>query len=255
MDSYSVDNATKRPIAQICNSLFVAVIVLSLSSCSTLPKVQNKQAIPHDNKHIETEILSPSTNITNELNVGEPQKLVETPINELSHTEKLNYQEAIFALKNQHTKKALIIFEELQATQPWFIGAWLNGANVYIELGLWPEALHTLQQAQAINPKIASIYTLQAYCYRQLGQFNDAEAAYKNAISLKSDFALAYYNYGILLDLYLQKPMLALVHYEYFQALQDTPDKQVQRWIKELKRRIKSTPKNHLKWKEKLEEI
>ena len=247
MDSYSIDKATNRPIAQICNSIFVAVIVLSLSSCSTLPKAQNKPAITHDNKHIETEFMSPSTNTTNEPSGDEPQKLSGTPINELTHTEKLNYQEAISALKNQDTKKALIIFEELQTTQPWFIGSWLNGANVYIEQGLWPEALHTLHQAQAINPEIASIYTLQAYCYRQLGQFNDAEAAYKNAIALKPDFALAYYNYGILLDLYLQKPTLALVHYEHFQALQGTPDKQVQRWIKELKRRIKSPPKKHLK--------
>ena len=166
----------------------------------------------------------------------------QTKQNKLSHRDVLSYQDAILALNNQDTKKALIIFEALQTTQPWFIGAWINAGKALVGLGHWTEALKALEHAEKIHPEMPAIYTLQAYCHRQLGDFLKAQSAYKKALSIQPNYALAHYNYGIMLDLYLQKPTQALLHYERYQTLQKMPDRQVQGWIKEIKRRTKDIP-------------
>ena len=72
---------------------------------------------------------------------------------------------------------------------------------------------------------------------RKQGKFEEAESAYLKAVTVSPDYALAHYNLGVLNDLYLRRLDTALVHYERYQALSGE-DKQVTRWIADLKRRI-----------------
>jgi tetratricopeptide (TPR) repeat protein len=216
--------------------LFI-VFSLSLFGCSTQPSSNPISAV---------ETLDPSPVRTIEAEPKQTPSALENTSAVIQNTpsarEVSNYQEAVLALNNQDTHKALIIFEELQTTQPWFIGAWINGGKALVDQGHWEEALKALKQAENIHPELPAVYTLQAYCHRQTGDFHKAQSAYEKALSFQPDYALAHYNYGILLDLYLQKPAQALLHYERYQTLQNKPDKQVQDWIKELKRRVKDVP-------------
>ena len=52
------------------------------------------------------------------------------------------------------------------------------------------------------------------------------------------DYALASYNRGVLNELYLQRPQVALASYEAFQSRQANPDPQVGHWIDDLRRRL-----------------
>lgn len=73
---------------------------------------------------------------------------------------------------------------------------------------------------------------------RRQGKFQEALAAYRQALMLQPDYALAHLNLAILLDLYLAQPEEALSHYRRFQELSPTPDEQVAAWITELERRL-----------------
>ena len=73
---------------------------------------------------------------------------------------------------------------------------------------------------------------------RQRGEFAEAEAAYRRAIDSDPAYALAHYNLGVLLDLYLRREAEALEQYEAYQALVPAPDEEVGRWVVDLRRRL-----------------
>jgi len=72
---------------------------------------------------------------------------------------------------------------------------------------------------------------------REDGKFEAAEAAYRRALETDPDHALAHYNLGVLLDIYLRRTAEALEHYEAYQASLAQPDETVGRWIIDLRRR------------------
>jgi tetratricopeptide (TPR) repeat protein len=72
---------------------------------------------------------------------------------------------------------------------------------------------------------------------RRNGNFLEAEAAYLKAVTVSPDYALAHYNLGVLNELYLQRLEAALQHFETYQSLVGE-DKQVEKWIADLKRRV-----------------
>ena len=74
---------------------------------------------------------------------------------------------------------------------------------------------------------------------RRRGDFLGAEAAYQRAIGADADYALAYYNLGVLNELYLQSLDEALQYFKKYQQLSDK-DGQVDLWVVDLQRRIDS---------------
>ncbi len=73
--------------------------------------------------------------------------------------------------------------------------------------------------------------------YRHKGQFAKAREAYESALALDPAYADAHLNLGVLLDLYLAEPTLALVHYERYLALAPGGDAAVGKWVADLKTR------------------
>jgi tetratricopeptide (TPR) repeat protein len=73
---------------------------------------------------------------------------------------------------------------------------------------------------------------------RQLGKFADAEQAYRHALELDPNAGRTHRNFGVLLDLYLQKPAEALREYQSSLELLGGEDKQISAWIAELKQRL-----------------
>ena len=102
-------------------------------------------------------------------------------------------------------------------------------------------AENSLTDALIIDPEHAAALNQLGMLLRRQGKFQEAEAAYLKAVTASPDYALAHYNLGVLNDLYLRQLEDALLHYERYLELVDEEDKQVTRWIADLKRRITAT--------------
>jgi Flp pilus assembly protein TadD len=74
--------------------------------------------------------------------------------------------------------------------------------------------------------------------YRQLGKFAEAEQSYRRSLELDANDARAHRNFGVLLDLYVQKPAEALSEYERSLALAGGEDKVMSAWIAEIRQRL-----------------
>ena len=78
---------------------------------------------------------------------------------------------------------------------------------------------------------------------RQQGRFADAEQSYLRAIAADPGYRLAYFNLGVLHDLYNGRPDLALEFYQRY--LEHEPDQEsrklVEMWVADLTRRMGNT--------------
>ena len=133
---------------------------------------------------------------------------------------------------------AQIELEQLVHDNPTYPGPAINLAIVYLHLKRNDDARTALDQVLAIAPDNPQANNELGMLLRQEGKFDDAEQAYRRALAADSSYALAHYNLGILLDVYLRKPEEALEHYEAYQSSLAEPDKTVAGWIIDLRRRI-----------------
>ncbi|MEE8109359.1 MAG: tetratricopeptide repeat protein, partial [Gammaproteobacteria bacterium] len=95
-----------------------------------------------------------------------------------------------------------------------------------------------LNRALELDPRSAVAYNHLGILLRRDGRFEKADQAYAKAIRFDPEYSLAYLNYGVLADLYLQQPERALAYFRRYQELQGEEDQQVRRWIIELERRV-----------------
>ena len=128
-------------------------------------------------------------------------------------------------------------FEEFVLLYPDYPGAWVNLAILRAGNNDDEGAREALDAALALNPSHAPALNQLGMLLRRNGNFLEAEAAYMKAVTVSPDYALAHYNLGVLNELYLQRLEAALQHFEAYQSLVGE-DKQVERWINDLQRRI-----------------
>ena len=153
------------------------------------------------------------------------------------------YQVALAEMKSGNLDGALSIFKTLSAQYPLLSGPVVNQGIILRKQGKLKEAKKVLQDA--LFKKYQNPYLLSELgaINRDLGKFKQAKQAYLSAIRIESAYANAHYNLGVLADLYLHDPELALKEFKAYQALQVKPNKKVKGWIKELSRRIKRMKK------------
>lgn len=148
-----------------------------------------------------------------------------------------NYDRALIEMKKGNLDSALAQFRQLASQYPALAGPIVNQAIILRKKGQ-PEAAHKLLQDNLLshgrNPYLLN--ELGAIS-RQLGQFKKAQASYESAIRIDPNYAKAHYNLGVLADLYLHDPALALQSFNRYQTLIPEPDKKVDGWIKDLERR------------------
>lgn len=165
------------------------------------------------------------------------------PENSASRTEiaaeemPLNYGVALELMKNSDYATAILALRRFINEQPEYAGPYINLGIAYRHTGDTRAALNSFHKALELNPSSAPTYHQLAILYREQGDFKAALQAYKKALALNPDYALAHHNIGILYDLYLQQPKLALQHYQRFLELSDMDNKNVRRWVVDLKRR------------------
>lgn len=144
---------------------------------------------------------------------------------------------AIGLIKGNNYRQAEANFEEIVKVRPDIAEAYFNLGLVKFKLKKYADAIDSLTFGLKIKPQDTGAINLLALCQRSLGKFIDAEAAYKRALALDPINETAHFNIGVLYELYLFKPELALEHYREYQKLQRTADTKVAGWVAALERK------------------
>ena len=150
-----------------------------------------------------------------------------------------DYDTALDAIRAGNKGKAKSLLTTLAQAYPELSGPYTNLGLLYFHEGNMKEAETAFTQAIKVNPRSAVSYNHLGIIYRGKGDFNKSRSYYVKALKADPNYAYAHLNYGILLDLYLGEWNEALKHYERFQTLNKEEDKEVNKWIVDLKRRIK----------------
>ena len=145
-------------------------------------------------------------------------------------------------LLRQHNQPAVTLEDALGGKEfvllyPDFPGAHVNLAIISATNEDDTATRASLDAALAVDPNHPAALNQLGMLLRRNGKFLEAEAAYLKAVTVSPEYALAHYNLGVLNELYLQRLAPALQHFEAYQALVGE-DKQVERWITDLKRRV-----------------
>lgn len=127
----------------------------------------------------------------------------------------------------------------LADSHPELVAPQLNLAILYVDSGREAEAERLLMSLVEASPGVPEAWNQLGVLRRRAGRFEAADAAYRAALEADPEYAPAYRNRGVLLDLYLDRPEEAVQHYRRFVAL--TGDEEVGRWVAELDLRIERT--------------
>lgn len=147
------------------------------------------------------------------------------------------YEQAVSAMASGDFLEAQLRLQEFLLQYPDYPGAHVNLAIIYASNEDDKAVENSLTDALIIDPGYPPALNQLGMLLRRQGKFSEAENAYLRATTADPDYALAYYNLGVLNELYLQRLDIALQHFERYQAL-NGEDKQVEKWIADLKRRI-----------------
>ena len=147
------------------------------------------------------------------------------------------YEQAVASMASGDTIDAELRLQEFLLQYPDYPGAHVNLAIIFAGRGDDAAAEGSLTDALIIDPEYAPALNQLGMMLRRQGKFSEAESAYLKAITASPDYALAHYNLGVLYDMYIQRLDAALQHYERYQEIVGE-DKEVTRWIADLKRRI-----------------
>jgi Flp pilus assembly protein TadD len=134
--------------------------------------------------------------------------------------------------------------ENFSAEHPGFAGPLLNLGLIRSRAGDEAGARVLFERAARVCSRCGPVWNELGVLHARHGRFTEAEAAYQRAIEVEPALAAAYYNLGIVYDLYLPRPDLALQNYEqYLQLAGNAGDGQdVEKWVADLRRRVNATP-------------
>jgi tetratricopeptide (TPR) repeat protein len=151
---------------------------------------------------------------------------------------KATYDRAIWSAKTGRNAEATALFVDLTRDYPDMTLAYTNLGLLYLKAGKLAEAEQALHQAVTLESANAVAFNHLGVALREQGKFQQALQAYQSALQIRPDYATAHLNLGILYDLYLQQLPQALQQYETYQELTGNSDKQVTKWIIDLKQRL-----------------
>ncbi len=129
-------------------------------------------------------------------------------------------------------------FLALSQARPEWTGPLANLGLIAQAEGDRAQAETYFKQVLGLDPMHPHANNALGVLARKQGQFAEAEAYYRQALAQHPEFKPALRNLAILLELYQGRLAEALELVERYQALQETPDPQVEDWVFDLKSRI-----------------
>lgn len=148
-----------------------------------------------------------------------------------------DYARAVELARRGSTTEAELEFGQLSAAYPDLAGPQINIGLLRRRAGDLVGSEAALRLATERNPLSAVAWSELGLTLRMRGQFEQAAAAYERAIAVDPAYAPAHRNLGVLLDLYLDRPVPALAALERYRELAGE-DKTVNGWIAELRQRV-----------------
>ncbi len=148
-----------------------------------------------------------------------------------------DFARAIQLMKNGKDDEAELEFQQIATVYPNYPGALVNLGILYRKHGDLAKSDQSLHAAVQRDANDAEGWSELGVTLRQEGKFHDAADAYQHAIGANPNFAPAYRNLAIVLDLYLGDTAAALAAMQHYQDLAGADDKAVTGWIADLKQR------------------
>ena len=150
------------------------------------------------------------------------------------------YSRALGYMDEGDDEQAVREFESFGTRYPEYSGALVNLGILHGRNGRPDAAMAALERAIKVCRTCAAANNQLGIFQRQQGRFDDAEASYLRAISADPGYRLAYFNLGVLHDLYTGRPDLALEYYRSYLERESEPEsrKLVEMWVTDLQRRI-----------------
>lgn len=139
-------------------------------------------------------------------------------------------------LKAGNLRQAEVNLEEIIKARGDIAEAHFNLGWVRHGLGKYALAVGHFEDGLRLRPGDAQALNMLALSQREAGRFKDSEATYRRAIALHPASDRLNLNLGILYEIYLAQPALALEQYRAYQAKQKTADPKVAAWIALLER-------------------
>jgi tetratricopeptide (TPR) repeat protein len=151
------------------------------------------------------------------------------------------FRRALELMEAGKYSEAVPLLEGVLAKNDQLSGAQINLAiasmNTAADKEYYDKAEKALLRAVQINSRSAVAYNQLGLLYRRTGRFEESKKAYRQAISLDSDYAMPYVNMGILCDIYLQDFGCAIEYFEKYKLLAPAQAEKTAGWLTELKRR------------------
>jgi len=147
-----------------------------------------------------------------------------------------DFERAVGLAKAGKDEEAELEFEVIATGYPTYPGALVNLGILYRKHAELAKSDQSLRAAVQRDPTDAEAWSELGVTLRQEGKFHEAADAYNQAISVNPNFAPAYRNLAIVLDLYLGDTGAALTAMEHYRDLA-ADDKGVTGWIADLKQR------------------
>jgi Flp pilus assembly protein TadD len=147
-----------------------------------------------------------------------------------------DFARAVQLVKSGKDEEAELEFQQIATGYPAYPGALVNLGILYRKHGDLAKAEQSLRAAVQRDGNDAEGWSELGVTLRLEGKFHAAADAYNRAISVNPNFAPAYRNLAIVLDLYLGDTAAALAAMEHYQELA-ADDKAATGWIADLKQR------------------
>ena len=147
------------------------------------------------------------------------------------------YTYAIELMKRKEYDKAYDVFISLEKKYP-NVDLYTNIAIIYLNKKNYDKAKLYVEKSIALGLDSHILQNIYGVVLRNIGSFDAALKAYSASITKNANYADAYLNLAILYDIYIDSPSKALPYYEKYKELSSN-DEKIDKWIIEIKRRIK----------------
>lgn len=147
------------------------------------------------------------------------------------------YHQALALMQSGEWQEASLRLEDITLQNDHLAGPWLNLGIARAMLGATDKSEAAFKQSVECNPVNPVAYNQLGILNRHLGRYDEARTMYEQALRVAPDDPDTHWNLGILHDLYLHDTQLAQQHYERYQQLTGSDDRQLHAWIAELRQR------------------
>lgn len=172
--------------------------------------------------------------------VREDKSDIEKPRVVLPAADKKKFDLSLKHIRAKRYKKAEKILRALADKYPDAGGPWANLGIIEVNRKNDKKAESYFLEALKRSPRLVQARNHLAVLYRKQGKFDEARQMLEAAIAADPYYQNAYYNLGILYEIYLQLPQKALENYKLYLDLKEDGDKQVEQWVGLLKRELKA---------------